>query len=444
MQTELTAVQLAQLKDHLAAHPDTQNLPATAVDAVALLHGLVAIPSLSRQETQAAGWLAEQMTRLGYARAFVDEAGNAVGEMGEAVAGRTVVLLGHIDTVPGDIPVRIEATADGPVLFGRGSVDAKGPLAAFTWAVGQIGHAWCVEQDVRLVVVGAVEEEAATSKGARFICDRFAQSQIPLACIIGEPSGWHRVTLGYKGRLLVEIYGTRPMAHSAGPDAGVAADVVALWNRIAESCRVFNLAQPRAFDQLLPSLRTFHTGTDDSLDDWARAQVGLRLPEGFDVGGFVAQLVGWAQEVVGQDATAVLPDPTAIEAAAFTGPNQHEIVVDSGPGGEQDSGTAASTRFTLGLRGYEPAWRSDRQNPLVRSFLGAIRTVEPQAKPGFVVKTGTSDMNVVAPVWQCPILAYGPGDSGLDHTPNEHVPLLEYWRSTLVLENALRNLCAMP
>jgi LysW-gamma-L-lysine carboxypeptidase len=76
----------------------------------------------------------------------------------------------------------------------------------------------------------------------------------------------------------------------------------------------------------------------------------------------------------------------------------------------------------------------------VRSFLGAIRQVDAAAQPGFVVKTGTSDMNVVAPVWRCPILAYGPGDSALDHTPDEHLPLDEYWRAVMVLEQALRNL----
>jgi LysW-gamma-L-lysine carboxypeptidase len=49
-------------------------------------------------------------------------------------------------------------------------------------------------------------------------------------------------------------------------------------------------------------------------------------------------------------------------------------------------------------------------------------------------------MNVVAPVWQCPILAYGPGDSVLDHTPNEHIDLVEYHQAIGVLERALGEL----
>src|SRR5687768_16892661 len=178
--------------------------------AVELVRGLVAIPSLSRHEAAASAWLVEQMRAAGYDRAFVDDAGNAVGELGDASASRTIVLLGHIDTVPGNIPVRIEATegADGTgkgLLFGRGSVDAKGPLATFVAGTARFGSAAAKGAGVRVVVVGAVEEEAATSKGARFIASRFdgKTEAIPAACIIGEPSHWNRVTLGYKGRLLL-------------------------------------------------------------------------------------------------------------------------------------------------------------------------------------------------------------------------------------------------
>ncbi|MGH9220021.1 MAG: M20/M25/M40 family metallo-hydrolase, partial [Vicinamibacterales bacterium] len=122
--------------------------------AVGLLRGLVAIPSLSRHEAAAANWLAEQMRAYGFDRAYVDRAGNAVGELGDLSASRTIVMLGHIDTVPGKIPVRIEEGR----LFGRGSVDAKGPLAAFVAAASRFGRAATKDAALRIVVVGAVEE----------------------------------------------------------------------------------------------------------------------------------------------------------------------------------------------------------------------------------------------------------------------------------------------
>jgi LysW-gamma-L-lysine carboxypeptidase len=399
----------------------TQRMNQTA--AVALLHQLVAIPSLSMNEAAACRWLAAEMARLGFERAFVDKVGNAVGELGATDAARTLVLLGHIDTVPGAIPVRIEGTPDGDVLYGRGSVDAKGPLATFVCAGARIGAAWCRANGLRIIVVGAVEEEAASSKGARFIRDRFdgVHEPIPTACIIGEPSGWQRVTLGYKGRLLIELDASQPMAHTAGPDAGVAVTAVELWRWIETHAAAFNGGRDRAFDQLQPSLRRLHTFTDEQMHDHVQAQIGLRLPLDFSVAHFVDALAGWANEMVATP-TAQLPQslPTTETPATHTFVGEHMQV-------------------QLHYHAQERAWRSDRNNALVRSFLAGIRAVDEGARPTFVVKTGTSDMNVVAPAWGCPIVAYGPGDSSLDHTPHEHLSLDEYWRSVLALESTIAN-----
>jgi LysW-gamma-L-lysine carboxypeptidase len=368
--------------------------------AVELVRGLVAIPSLSRHEAPASAWLVEQMRAAGYERAFVDEAGNAVGELGDPAAARTIVLLGHIDTVSGNIPVRIESSADGDLLFGRGSVDAKGSLATFVAGAARFGAARAREAGLRVVVVGAVEEEAATSKGARFIAERFngTRDRLPAACIIGEPSHWRRITLGYKGRLLLDLTADQPMAHTAGPGASVASVVVDLWNWVSAHAARYNDGKDKAFDQLSPSLRRFITSTNEQMHDRVDAQIAWRLPVAFDVEALSDEIRNW--------------------------PATHA--------------SGAKATFDFRFRGFERPWRGDRNNALVRSFLAAVRTEDPAAQLGFVLKTGTSDMNVVAPLWHCPIVAYGPGDSALDHTPTEHLPLDEYWRAVNVIDHALR------
>lgn len=393
--------------------------------AVALLRGLVSIRSLSHHEADAVTWLVDQMRAAGFDRSFVDEAGNAVGEIGAAEAPRTLVLLGHIDTVPGDIPVRIEPTADGDVLYGRGSVDAKGPLATFVAALSRTDSAWARRAGLRLVVVGAVEEEAATSKGARAIAHRFdgVREPVPDACVIGEPSHWHRMTLGYKGRLLLDVDARQPMAHTAGPDASVAMVVVDLWNWVAAHAAGVNQGRDKAFDQLSPSLRRVITSSADMIDA-VDAQIAWRLPVGVDAEAMIGELLDRAADQIG----AARQERAPLEAGLTPGPTINTVRLEG-------SRTAMEFRF----RGYEPPWRGDRQNALVRSFLGAIRAVDPAAQPGFVLKTGTSDMNVVAPIWRCPIVAYGPGDSALDHTPHEHVSLDEYWRAVQVVEQMVRN-----
>lgn len=393
------------------------------VAAVDLLRGLVSIPSLSHHEAEAAAWLVGQMRALGYERAFVDAAGNAVGELGAPDAARTVVLLGHIDTVPGDIPVRVEETAGGPALFGRGSVDAKGPLAAFVAAGARVGSTWAHANGLRFVVVGAVEEEAATSKGARFIRDRFSVDGegVPAACIIGEPSSWQRVTLGYKGRVLVELDAAQPMAHSAGPDAGVATVAVDFWNWMVAWAARASAGCEKAFDQVQPGLRRLRTFTDEALNDCVHAQVGIRLPLDFDLAAFTGGLLAWAGQRAGAAPPSAAPLPAPEQPAAYL---------------------LAGDNLTLSLRlhGVESAWRSDRNSPLARCFLGAIRASAPGVRPALIVKTGTSDMNVVAPAWRCPIVAYGPGDSTLDHTPHEHLPLADYLEAVGVLERALKTI----
>ncbi len=347
------------------------------LDPITFLKDLVTIPSLSGQEGAAAGFLVVQMRALGFT-AQVDEAGNAVGQRDgpetDGAAFREIVLLGHMDTVPGDIPVRIE---DGR-LYGRGSVDAKGPLATFVMAAAQAQ----LRPGTRLIVAGAVEEEAATSKGARYV----VQQHQPDWCIIGEPSGWDGVTLGYKGRLLLDYELEQAMGHTAGPSTGVAEKAVAWWNAIDGYARQFNQGRPRRFEQLLPSLRQISTGSN-GLTNHVAAKVGLRLPPDFDQDAFEAQACAWAGEA---------------QVCCY---------------------------------GYEPAFQSHRRTSLAQTFNRALR--QAGVRPRFKLKTGTSDMNIVGPIWQCPIVAYGPGDSRLDHTPQEHLILDEYLKAIQILQTVL-------
>ena len=351
-----------------------------SIDPIDFLKELVSIQSLSGQETAVSQFLVSTMNKLGYLTAHMDEAGNAVGirecpdENGDI--SREIVLLGHMDTVPGDIPVRIE---DG-ILHGRGSVDAKGPLATFVMAGAQAD----LQPGTRLVVIGATEEESATSKGARFAATQYQ----PDLCIIGEPSGWDGVTLGYKGRILIDYEYAQSMSHTAGQDSGAAESGIGWYNAMAEYIEVFNYDKPRLFDRLLPSIRDIHTGSD-GLTNTIHVKVGVRLPPNFDIDEFEDDI--------------------------------------------QELNSGATLRFY----GHEEAFQSNRGTPLARAFNRAL--LQTGIKARFKLKTGTSDMNVVGPIWQCPIVAYGPGDSSLDHTPEEQLVLDEYLKAIEILRNVLRD-----
>ena len=343
------------------------------------LLGLVSHYSPTGSESPAAGWLVERMHLLGYEQTFLDAAGNPVGVIGKGP--RQIVLMGHIDTVPGELPVHI---SDG-ILYGRGAVDAKGPLAAFVDAAAQsgAGEGW------QVVVIGALEEEGS-SRGARFAADHYH----PEYAVIGEPNRWDRAALGYKGTAWAEISIKIEQFHSAGGGKTAAEVGFEIWHGIQTFATAYNTGRDRVFDQIQPSLQKIESGVTD-FEQWARLSVSARLPVDMPPEAWYTQL----------------------EKIAVMGKVE--------PKGKPIA-----------------AWVCDKNTRLVRAMLAAIRGEG--GTPAFVNKTGTADLNIVAPVWKCPTLVYGPGDSSLDHTPNEKLDLKEYQLAVRVLASALGKLMEKP
>lgn len=338
---------------------------------IELLRALVAIPSLSNEETAAVAYLRGAMASRGF-EILDSPAGNAVGRIGSGE--KHIVLLGHIDTVPGRIPVEIR---DG-VLWGRGAVDAKGPLATFVAAASRVAD----RLNATVSVVGAVGEEIIGSPGANEV----ATWPAPDFCIIGEPSGWDAVCLGYRGSLSLIYTLRRSTRHTAGPGQSVAQEAVGFWNALQAEIARRNADAKGNFWSIGDSLRSFNT-TGDGLGDTATLSIGLRLPPEHDVEGLLHTIHDLAGDA--------------------------EITID----------------------GIQEGYRTTKRSKLVPPFLRNIRAEG--GEPSFTLKLGTSDMNVVGPVWGCPIVAYGPGDSSLDHTPEERIELDEYLKAVRVLSEVL-------
>jgi LysW-gamma-L-lysine carboxypeptidase len=347
------------------------------MDDIALLEAMLAIPSPSGQEDAVAAYLLRQMTVRGF-EAARDEAGNVVGTLGDPKAGREIVLLGHMDTVPGLIPMREE----GGRLYGRGAVDAKGPLTAFVLAAERVAAGL---SDARITVIGAVEEESH-GRGARHLAKT---RPAPTCTIIGEPSDWQGITLGYKGLLTFDYRLLQPGGHSAGEVPGPAEKAVALWNNLMMYSAQHNGGRSGHFDTLDPALSVFRT-YGDGLQDGVDMSIVMRLPPGLQPGELEHEIRKWCN--------------------------------------------GAELRFYPS----DPPFQGEKNTPLVRAMLKAIRAEG--GRPRFKLKTGTSDMNIVGPAWGCPIVAYGPGDSSLDHTPEEHIDIAEFRRAVDVLAQALEAL----
>lgn len=357
------------------------------MDEFDTLTGLVSQYSPSGHERGAAAWLTARMKSLGYGDASIDGAGNAVGVVGQGP--KQVVLLGHIDTVPGEITVRQEGPALHARLYGRGAVDAKGALASFVDAVARTGprSGW------QFVVIGAVQEES-DSAGARSVISQYQ----PDFAIIGEPNHWDRVALGYKGSAWAQVTLKRKQAHSASGKETAAEAAVEIWLQIKACVHSFNADKQKAFDRLLLTLRGMASGAND-FEQWARLTVGVRLPPEISPEAWYRQLA--------------------------------ELL--------RDSHMESDCQLNVERIGFAvPAWVCEKNTKLVRAFLDGIRSQG--AEPSFVYKMGTADLNIVAPAWKCPAVVYGPGDSALDHTPDEHIDLDDYRKAVSVLTDVLSKL----
>jgi len=289
------------------------------------LHRIVAIPSTSGHEHAVSEECVKILTELGF-KAHIDAAGNAIGEFGSGE--KTLLFAGHIDTVPGDIPVRIE---DGK-LYGRGSVDAKGPFMAFCLAVSR-----ATTKDLKVIVAGCVEEEAATSKGARYLVGRYRPDHI----VIGEPSNTNGITLAYKGRLLADYTVRIGNFHSAR-GLGAADAVIEFYNKVSEFARPF--IKESLFESLQWTAGELSSNADGMTQE-ASVKISFRIPPGFDTGSLKAHL----EDIKGKG--------------------------------------------SLEIYGEELPVKADKNNALVRAFTHSIR--EHGLQPVFKNKTGTSDMTVL-------------------------------------------------
>ncbi|WP_050033278.1 [LysW]-lysine hydrolase [Halorubrum halophilum] len=353
-------------------YPEACDTPARK-----LLYDMVSIPSPSGEEEQAAKRLVDFFEANGR-EAWIDEVGNV-----RAPASDAVLLTSHIDTVPGDIPVEVKPAAEDeavgepgePVLWGRGTVDATGPLVAMAVAAVKTGVSF----------VGVAGEET-NSRGARHLVE---DRDAPEAVVNGEPSGWDGVTLGYRGFLAGTYVNTSESGHTSRPEPNAIQHAIDWWHSVEETFDPTDDDTP-VFEQVTTKPVSVDGGlTDDGLAVEATMDVQLRVP----------------------------PNRTVDEI--------HEL--------------AETELFTGSVHWKEPippVMESPRTE-LARAFRVAIRGAGGDVR--LLRKTGTSDMNLFAAAWDCPMVTYGPGDSDLDHAPDERLPLSELDRATAVLSDVCRD-----
>jgi LysW-gamma-L-lysine carboxypeptidase len=360
--------------------------------AVQLLTNLLGIYSPSGKEESIADFLVEKMKQLGF-RVRKDGIGNVIGEIGKGEP--TILLCGHMDTVAGHIPLRLEKDK----IYARGAVDAKGPLAAMVTA------AVAVAQDPAFkgkIVVASVVEEEATSRGVKYLIKDGVSADY---AIFGEPSGVGNITIGYKGNLHIKITCKTETGHSSTPwlYENALEKAFELWQQIQNSLPPLE-TQKSPFYAVTACLTKMTGGTATSVIPFeSEIHIDLRVP------------------------------PPLTAAQVF---NDTKKVID------QYEAENPKVQVKVAIEDSNEPFEVDKSSPLVKALSASIRKV--MKKPAVLLrKTGTGDMNILGRAMNAPIVTYGPGDSHLDHTKDEHIIISEYLDGIQIYKKTLLKLAEL-
>ncbi len=356
--------------------------------AVRFLTNLLGIYSPSGKEQDIASFLAQRMNKLGF-EVGVDTIGNVIGVVGE---GEPVILLcGHMDTVAGIVPLRVE---EGKI-YARGAVDAKGPLAAMVMAALE------ASKDPRFkgkILVASVVEEEATSKGVRHLITQGIKADY---AIFGEPSGVENVTVGYKGQIQLKVTVKTETGHASTP-----------W--------VYDNALEKAYE-LWEQIRTHssYPSLDPSVSPYNAVTACL-----------VRLVGGEATSVIPFEAEMNLDIRIPIQFSTAKVAEQLSKIISK----YQAANPKIVVRHQI-MDTVEP-FEVNKASPLVHVMSASVRKV--LGKPATLMhKTGTGDMNILGKAMNLPIVTYGPGDSHLDHTVDEHIEIKEYLDAIAVYKETL-------
>ncbi|HYB92616.1 MAG TPA: M20/M25/M40 family metallo-hydrolase [archaeon] len=354
--------------------------------AVEFLKHILKVYSPTGQEEELAKFLSRRMKRLGF-KVRIDEVGNVIGRIGSG--SPKILLCGHIDTVPGQIPVE----RVGNKIYGRGAVDAKGPMAAMIMAAKECARS---NRSGTVIVAGVVGEEG-TSVGMRHLLKKRLRADY---AIIGEPSGIGKITIGYRGRAQLKL-----TCRTIGGHAG------AHW--------------------------LYRNAIEDAYQIWLIMK-NIQLK--------------WHKE--GGHFYSVSMCPTMLKGGEFSNvvPSYCEMTIDvrvppplkcADVIREIKAATNSYEKdkldFKIEVEDKMEPFEVNKDSALIRALKGAIR--EEKIRPVKLIrKTGASDMNFVGACMKIPVVAYGPGNSQTEHTTEENIDVQEYLTSIKVLSKTLEKL----
>lgn len=372
---------------------DTHNTPGDIRERIAgSTLRLVATQSPPGHEGAVAGLVATEMERLGY-EVEVDALGNVVGVIGRS--GPCVLIDSHMDTV-GVTDERAWTHNPwgervGGRLYGRGTMDMKGALAASIHGIATLRDRLTRG---RVVVSATVAEEMIEGPATVEVARRVGADYV----VICEASALNLVR-GQRGRaeVRIEIHG-RP-THSSRPELGVNAAQAMV--DVAEALRSLEAPSHPVLGKgilVLTDIMSTPYPANSVVPDYCVATYDRRLVPGeteVSVLAPIRQIVDRALDPLGAtgEVSIAMDDLQTYTGARIEAPN------------------------------FASAWFYESDEPIVATSLGALRGagIKAQLSHYAFCTNGSGTAGALG----IPTVGFGPGDETLAHQHNEYVELEE-------------------
>jgi acetylornithine deacetylase/succinyl-diaminopimelate desuccinylase family protein len=369
-------------------------------------------PGIPRQEEAAALALEAYLRRNGIGSELVevrDGRPNLLATIEGRGPGPHLLFCGHLDTVPPNDGAAVDffsAKIEGGRMFGRGTVDMKGALAAMAGALAGIHGSGGLGAG-RVTLAAVIDEEMESLGAEALILSGFKAD----GCVVGEPTG-NRIAIGHKGLEWLEVRFIGRAAHGSTPEAGVSAIAAAAhFASLVETELVPGFERRRDPVLGLPAvnLGTIQGGQQPSM---VAAECRIQLDRRWVTTETVEQVF--------QDLEELLARVRAARPGLKT-----ELA-------RMPEGMATMVHGPLVI---------DPGHPLVRAARGALAE-EGLDAGGTTVFPAWTDGALIAREAGIPTLIWGPGELSLAHSAEESVPVEDVLRAARLYAAAARRFTA--
>jgi acetylornithine deacetylase/succinyl-diaminopimelate desuccinylase-like protein len=382
----------ARLSEFLRARRD---------ELVCFAQQLVATPSPNPpgDERAVAALVVNKLHELGVTQArtvgHTPERQNVLARVG-AENGRSLILCGHLDTKPpGDAGWRDDPYAGAIIddeLYGLGSGDMKGALAAMVFAAGAIAATGVERGTVTLALTA--DEEAGSRFGAQWLVE--AGLLAGDAAVLGEPCGisreWEAVDIVSRGAALFRIRVRGTQMHSSLSDRLPSVNATVCMARLIERMH-----------RELPARLRYPTSTVEGLAPTVNVGVTAQAGVYYGVYPGQAEFACDIRTVPGMTRETLLEDLEALLRDAAT----DDLDLDA----------------ELDLELWLPATQVEATHPLVLALQEASAIVLGEPRPVGVFPGATDAAHLQLTAGIPTVAAFGPGFLPRAHAPDESAPL---------------------